>query len=112
LATPSLFELGARTRRSISERTLRNLGSLRTAVGSAPAVTLPAPEGGWYAPLRLPGVRSSEEWALSLLEDESVFVHPGSFFGFYTEAYLVVSLLTLTETFDEGVRRILSKTRA
>jgi aspartate/methionine/tyrosine aminotransferase len=51
-------------------------------------------------------VRSSEEWALSLLERESIYVHPGSFFGFDVEAYLVVSLLTPDDIFVEGIRRI------
>jgi aspartate/methionine/tyrosine aminotransferase len=111
VAAPALFELGARTRRSISERTLRNLDSLRTALGSAPAVTLLTPEGGWYAPLRVPGVRSSEEWALLLLEKESVYVHPGSFFGFETEAFLVLSLLSPDERFDDGLHRIVRATR-
>ncbi len=107
IAAPALLKLAPQTRRLISGRTLRNLDSLRKAVSSAPMVTLPIPEGGWYAALRLPAVRSSEEWALSLLEDESVYVHPGSFFGFDVEAYLVVSLLTPEDAFDEGVHRIL-----
>ncbi len=111
VATAALFALSVETRRAISERTLRNLDSLQSLLGSAPAVTLPTPEGGWYAPLRLPAVRSSEEWALSLLEIESVYVHPGSFFGFDVEGYIVLSLLTPEDVFDEGVRRILSKTR-
>ena len=74
--------------------------------GGAPAVTLPTVDGGWYAPLRLPAVRSSEEWALSLLSTESVYVHPGSFFGFDAEAFLVVSLLSPADVFLEGVQRI------
>jgi alanine-synthesizing transaminase len=106
-AAPALFSLGAETRRAIAERTRRNLDALRSAAIASPAVTLQAPEGGWYAPIRLPAVRSSEEWALSLLENESVYVHPGSFFGFDTEAYIVVSLLTREDVFDEGVHRIL-----
>lgn len=61
---------------------------------------------GW-PPLRLPAVRSSEEWALSLLEQQSVSIHLGSFFGFDAEAYLVVSLLTPEARFDEGIRRLL-----
>jgi len=106
-AAPALLRLAPETRRLISERTLRNLDSLSKGVSSAPMVTLPIPEGGWYSPLRLPAVRSSEEWALSLLEDESVYVHPGSFFGFDVEAYLVVSLLAPEDVFDEGIQRIL-----
>jgi aspartate/methionine/tyrosine aminotransferase len=111
VAAPALLGLAPETRRLISERTLRNLDSLRKGVSSAPTVTLAIPEGGWYSPLRLPAVRSSEEWALSLLEDESVYVHPGGFFGFDVEAYLVVSLLTPEDVFDEGVHRILRAAR-
>jgi hypothetical protein len=111
VAAPELLRLAPETRRLISERTLRNLDSLRKGVSSAPTVTLPIPEGGWYAALRLPAVRSSEEWVLSLLENESVYVHPGSFFGFDVEAYLVMSLLTPEDAFDEGVHRILRAAR-
>ena len=107
IAAPALLKLAPETRRLISERTLRNLDSLRRVVTSAPTMTLPMPEGGWYAAIRLPAVRSSEEWALSLLEQQSVYVHPGIFFGFDVEAYVVVSLLTPEEIFVGGVHRIL-----
>jgi hypothetical protein len=40
------------------------------------------------------------------LEEDSVYVHPGHFFGFEDEAYLVTSLLTPEATFSEGVARI------
>jgi aspartate/methionine/tyrosine aminotransferase len=106
VAAPELLRLAPDSRRLISERTRRNLDALKREVSSAPEVTLAIPEGGWYAPLRLPAVRSSEEWALSLLERESIYVHPGSFFGFDVEAYLVVSLLTPDDIFVEGIRRI------
>ncbi len=107
VAAPELLRLAPGIRRVISERTMRNLDALKREVSAAPEVTLAIPEGGWYVPLRLPAVRSSEEWALSLLEQESVYVHPGSFFGFDVEAYVVLSLLTPEDVFDEGIRRIL-----
>ncbi len=109
VAAPELLRLAPGIRRSISERTVRNLDAMRKAVASAPAATLSIPEGGWYAAFRLPAVCSSEEWALSLLEQESVYIHPGSFFDFDVEAYLVASLLTLPDVLDEGVRRILRR---
>jgi aspartate/methionine/tyrosine aminotransferase len=111
VAAPELLRLAPETRRLISERTRRNLDSLKREAASAPAVTLAIPEGGWYAPLRLPAVRTSEEWALSLLEEESVYVHPGSFFEFDVEAHIVVSLLTPEDVFDEGVRRVIGAVR-
>ena len=107
VAAPQLLRRAPGIRKAISERTTRNLDAMKREAAAAPAATLLIPEAGWYAALRLPAVRTSEEWALSLLEQESVYVHPGSFFGFDVEAYLVVSLLTPEDVFIEGIRRIL-----
>ena len=41
-----------------------------------------------------------------LLDQRDVNVHPGYFFDFPEEAYLVVSLLPKPETFAEGVDRL------
>lgn len=65
-------------------------------------------EGGWYAVLRVPATRSDEQLAVELLEQNSVVVHPGLFFDFHSEGYLVLSLITLPETFAEGIRRVLA----
>ena len=49
---------------------------------------------------------------LSLLVDASVLVHPGYFFDFTDESYLVVSLLVPEPAFAEGVRRVLDRAAA
>ena len=64
-------------------------------------------EGGWYAVLEVPRVRTEEEWALSLLADRDVVVQPSFFYDFEAEAFLVLSLLTPPAIFAEGLRRIL-----
>jgi aspartate/methionine/tyrosine aminotransferase len=64
-------------------------------------------EGGWYAVLRIPATLPEEERACRLLERRDVLVHPGYFFDFPDEAYLILSLLAPAEAFAEGVRRIL-----
>jgi hypothetical protein len=69
-------------------------------------VELLGADGGWYAVLRLPRVRSEEEWAFELLEKDHVYVHPGYLFDFDEEGYLVVSLLAGEEAFAEGISRI------
>ena len=66
-------------------------------------------EGGWYATLRLPRTRDEEAWALAFLEEDGVHVHPGHFFDFDDEAYVVVSLLTPEATLREGAQRILDR---
>ena len=58
--------------------------------------------------LRVPRVRSEEEWTLELLGRHNVLLQPGYFFDFETEAYLVASLLTAPEIFCEGVSRLCS----
>jgi len=63
-------------------------------------------EGGWYATVQAPLVRSAEEWAMELLDQRDTLVQPGYFFDFDREALLVVSLLTPEDTFGEGVRRL------
>jgi aspartate/methionine/tyrosine aminotransferase len=64
-------------------------------------------EGGWYAVLRVPAVQSDEEFAIRLLEERSVLVHPGHFYDFPDDGHLVVSLLPRPEEFSEGLRRLL-----
>jgi alanine-synthesizing transaminase len=64
-------------------------------------------EGGWCAVLRVPAVQSDEELAIRLLEDYSVLAHPGHFYDFPDDGYLVMCLLTPAEEFAEGIRRII-----
>jgi alanine-synthesizing transaminase len=64
-------------------------------------------EGGWYAILEVPRIRTEEEWALRLLADSEVLVQPGYFYDFEAEGHLVLSLLTPHAVFTEGLGRIL-----
>ena len=65
-------------------------------------------EGGWYATLKTRLGVPEDEWALQLLRESHVFVHPGFFFDFDEEGYVVVSLLTPEDTFREGIARLLA----
>jgi hypothetical protein len=49
---------------------------------------------------------------LRLLNEFHVIVHPGYFFDFVTEAFLVVSLLPAPADFAEGIRRVLAGVHA
>ncbi|HWL88333.1 MAG TPA: pyridoxal phosphate-dependent aminotransferase, partial [Polyangiaceae bacterium] len=103
-ALPALLAARGPTHDAIVARTRGNLAHLRTALAQAasPATLLRA-EGGWYATLRLPRTQSEEAWVLELLERDGVYVHPGAFFDFADEAFVVLSLLTPTSVFAEGV---------
>jgi aspartate/methionine/tyrosine aminotransferase len=49
---------------------------------------------------------------VTLLEEDAVHVHPGHFFDFEREAYLVVSLLTPEATFEDGIGRLVRRVTA
>ena len=66
-------------------------------------------QGGWYAVLRLPDTWEDDAFALELLEQDRVHVHPGYLFDFGEAPYAVISLLTAPEDFREGLRRIAAR---
>jgi aspartate/methionine/tyrosine aminotransferase len=49
---------------------------------------------------------------VDLIEHDGVIVHPGFFFDFPHEAFVVVSLLADTAIFAEGIRRLLERADA
>ncbi len=77
------------------------------------AVEVLKTEGGWSSILRMPGIQTDEQWALDLLENQKVLLHPGYLFDLEEmPAALVLSLLVPEESFKTGLARLLSaKTR-
>jgi aspartate/methionine/tyrosine aminotransferase len=92
----------------LMERVRRNLSELDSQLAGQRLSSRLEVEGGWYAVLRVPATRSDEELAIDLVERHDVYVHPGHFYGFPTDGYLVVSLITSEAEFAEGVARVLS----
>lgn len=90
----------------IRHRTRANLHVLDAAVGRCPAVVRLEVEAGWYAVLRVPALERDEDLAIRLIEECGVSVHPGYFFGFSGDGWLVASLLTPEEEFREGIEAI------
>src|SRR5579862_9377921 len=90
----------------IQKRTRTNLGALDEVLAAFPAVTRLQVEAGWYAVLRVPALGRDEELAVRLIEEYGVSVHPGYFFGFSGEGWLIVSLLTPGADFRTGVEQI------
>ena len=107
VAVPYLLDAGASIRAAIQERIRHNLATLRRAAGRYPACELLRTEGGWSAVLRVPATRNEEQLALDLLRTERILVHPGYFFDFPREAYVVMSLLPPPDLFDDAVARLL-----
>jgi hypothetical protein len=107
LAAATLIEARHAVQEQIRTRTSKNLALLRERLQST-AFGLLDVEGGWYAILQAPKLRSEEEWVLELLGRENVLVQPGFFYDFDREAFLVLSLLTPENVFEEGLARLLA----
>jgi alanine-synthesizing transaminase len=107
LAADELLRRGSSVRRQIQARIAANRGYLVTRASEYPACEVLHAEGGWSAILRVPSVRPEEELVLALLTDAAVLTHPGYFFDFASESYVVVSLLVREEVFCSGASRIL-----
>jgi alanine-synthesizing transaminase len=106
-ALPGVLALAPRIRGEILGRVRGNLAALRAALAGVPSAALLEPEGGWAAVIRVEGSRlDDEELALALLDRAGALVHPGYFFDFASEDFLVLSLLPEPESFAEGVGRM------
>ena len=108
-ALPQLLASRHAIQRQIMTRTMENLRVLDERQAAQSLCSRLRVDAGWSAVVRVPNIRSDEEWALELLEKDGVLVHPGHFFNFATEGYLVVSLLPLRAAFDEGISRVLAR---
>lgn len=108
LAAPVLLQQRAAFQQQLMARVRANLGELDAQLAKEKRFARLNVEGGWYAVLRVPATRPDEELAIELLEKHDVYVHPGHFYDFPGDGYLVVSLITPEQEFHEGVRRILS----
>ena len=89
-------------------RVRRNLAELDAQLESQKACTRYEIEAGWYAVLRIPVTRSDEDFALFLLESEGVYTHPGHFYDFSADGFLVVSLIAPEEDFAAGIKLLLA----
>jgi aspartate/methionine/tyrosine aminotransferase len=112
LAAPSLLKEGAAVRAQIQQRIRDNYACLERTVREHPSCTLLPAAAGWYAVVQVPATRSEEAIVVDLLERHGIAVHPGYFFDFEREAFLVVSLLPRPQVFADGVRTLCAEVGA
>lgn len=111
-AARALLARAKPVQQAIRDRIRRNLAALDRAVQSTGVAARLAADGGWSAVLRIPATEPEEAFVLGLLERDRVVLHPGYFFDFPREAYLVLSLLPDPGEFDRGVALLLERVHA
>nr|UXE46255.1 putative aspartate aminotransferase [uncultured bacterium] len=107
LALPQLLDQRRTVVPQLLQRIAKNLAELDRQLALHNLVERLRIEGGWYVILRVPATRSDEELAVALVKRERVLVHPGHFYEFHRDGYLVLSLITPEEAFQEGLARLL-----
>jgi aspartate/methionine/tyrosine aminotransferase len=108
LALPAFLEQRHAFQQQLIARVRKNLAELDRRIEQQKSCTRLHLEGGWYAILRVPATRSDEDLAIELLSAKNVYVHPGHFYDFSSDGYLIVSLITPEPDFAEGILRLLS----
>jgi alanine-synthesizing transaminase len=105
-AIPRLLEQRRSLRAQLLERIRQNWAALDSMLAGEQSLELLEPEGGWYAVFRVAGGRSDEDLAIEIMRKARVLVHPGHFYDFPGEGYLIVSLIVAQENFRTGMARV------
>lgn len=106
-AVPALLEQKSDIQWQLMGRVNANLAELDRQLARQKTCERLSVEGGWYAVLRVPVTRSDEDLAIQLVREKSVLVHPGHFYDFETDGYLVLSLIPPEAEFREGITNTL-----
>lgn len=109
VAVPDLLNAGAAVRTQIQQRVRGNWAKLAALASANPACAVLPVEAGWYAVVQVPALGSEDTIVLDLLEQTGVLVHPGYFFDFEREAFLVLSLLPEPQVFAAAAQAIFSR---
>ena len=107
LALPTFLSLRHGLQSQLQRRISANLSVLDGLLRQSKSLARLERESGWYAILKVPVTATDDELAVALLERCAVLVHPGHFFNFSREGFLVLSLITPEEMFNEGASRLL-----
>jgi alanine-synthesizing transaminase len=108
IALPVFLEQRHGFQKQLMARVRRNLTELDRQLAGQKACSRLEVEGGWYAVIRVPATRCDEDLAIELLTTRGVYVHPGHFYDFPADGYLVVSLITPEPQFAKGIELLLS----
>jgi alanine-synthesizing transaminase len=106
-AVPALLEQRKSIQQQLLDRVQGNLAELDRQLAAQKACQRLNVEAGWYAVLRVPITQTDEDLAVDLLRRKSVLVHPGHFYDFPSDGYLVLSSLATEAGFAEGIKRTL-----
>jgi alanine-synthesizing transaminase len=108
LAFPDFLQQRHSFQKQVLTRVRRNVAELDRQISQKKSCNRLEIEGGWYVVLRVPATRPDDDLAVELLKGKGIYVHPGHFYDFPSDGYLIVSLIMQEREFAEGIRLLLS----
>jgi alanine-synthesizing transaminase len=105
-ALPALLKQRTSIQQQLLDRARGNLAEFDRQLAAQQTCHRLGVEAGWYAVLRVPVMQTDEELVVDLLRRKSVLVHPGHFYDFPRDGFLVLSLITAEAEFLEGIERL------
>ena len=107
-AAPALLSTREGFQRQLLQRVRENLAKLDGALARRSSCSRLELQGGWNAVLRVPAIRADEDLAVELVSGPGVHIHPGHFYDFSRDGYLVLSLITPPGVFQAGIEKLLA----
>jgi aspartate/methionine/tyrosine aminotransferase len=108
VAASALLGTRVEFQQQVMSRVRANLSELDVQLAHQPICQRPELSGGWSVVLRVPALQSDEDLAVRALISKQVSIHPGHFYDFAQEGFLVASLIVPEQEFAEGIRRLLA----
>jgi len=111
-AAPALLAERETVQSQIRERVRANLEELDRQLLQQKTCSRLAVQGGWYVVLRVPVTQSDEDLAIALLREKNVLVHPGHFYDFPQDGFLILSLIASQLDFRSGLQTLFDHSNA
>jgi aspartate/methionine/tyrosine aminotransferase len=106
-AIPTLFAQRHPMQKQLLARIAQNRAQLQQQLETQNVCEVLQSDGGWYAVLHVPADQRDEDRAIALMQFQHVVVHPGHFFDFPKDGFLVLSLIAPVQDFGESITRLL-----
>jgi len=105
-AFPVLLQAGNDIKSQIIKRITANYNFLNNHFASDSINSVLTVEGGWYAVIKSLSEGDDEQRVLYFLENHRVNMHPGYFYNFDDDGYLIISLIIKESEMQNGIIKV------
>jgi alanine-synthesizing transaminase len=108
-AAKGLLALKKNIQNQIKHRIACNQKELNRQLAKTSNCRMLIREGGWYGVVEIEDLLEEEASVVQLLAENSTLVHPGYFYDFQREGFIVVSLLPNSKQFKQGIANLVKR---